>query len=156
MARARKPSATVHQVGRLAGVKPEVWQKLASETAALAGRRQPFCFGLVAVEESEIRRLNRAYRGKDRVTDVLSFRLADGAPQPGASVGEIENLGDVFICMPQVRRQAKAVPRSVRTEVALMVAHGTLHLLGYDHVTLAEETRMFALQHEALARQGFI
>jgi probable rRNA maturation factor len=156
MASARKPQVSIHQVGRLAGVKSETWQRLAAETAALARRRQPFCLGLVAVGEKEMRRLNRTYRGKDRVTDVLSFRLADGAPQPGAAAGELENLGDIFICMPQVRRQAKAVPRAVRTEVALMVAHGTLHLLGYDHVTLAEETRMFSLQHEALARQGYI
>jgi probable rRNA maturation factor len=109
-----------------------------------------------AVTDADIRRLNRHYRGKNKVTDVLSFRLADGAPQPGGVAGEIEDLGDVFVCLPQVRRQAKAVGRFIKIEAALMVAHGTLHLLGYDHVTLAEETTMFGLQHEALMREAYI
>lgn len=152
----RLPRVTIRQVGRLAGAKPAVWHSLAAVTAQLAGRRQPLSLGLVAVDDRTIRRLNRAYRGRDRVTDVLSFRLADGQPQPGGGAEAVEDLGDIFVCLPQVRRQAKAIGRPVRTELALMVAHGTLHLLGYDHVTLAEETRMFALQHEALAREGFI
>jgi len=142
--------------GRLPGLNREAVLSLVRTTAALARRHRPFRMSVNTVTDAAIRRLNRTYRGRDRVTDVLSFRLADGAAQPGGGHDGAEDLGDLFVCLPQVRRQAKAVPRSPRIETALMIAHGTLHLLGYDHVTLAQETRMFALQHEALAREGFI
>jgi probable rRNA maturation factor len=97
------------------------------------------------VSDAVIRRLNRQYRGKDKVTDVLSFGM-DGAA----------GLGDIFICLPQVRRQARTIGRSAASEFALMVVHGTLHLMGYDHATLVQERRMFGLQHEVLERAGYL
>jgi len=141
--------------GRLPGVSAAQAREIVRLAAALAGRRHAISLGISAVTDAEIRRLNRIYRRQDKVTDVLSFRLADGDRQPDRGAGE-EELGDIFICVPQVRRQAKAIGRAASAETALMVAHGTLHLLGYDHATPAQERRMFAVQHELLARMEYI
>lgn len=140
--------------GRLPGISRVEALALVREALALSGRRAAFRLGIVAVDDKEIRRLNRAYRGEDKVTDVLSFRLVDGGYVFPSGEGA-EDLGDIFICAPQVRRQAQAVGRAVRTETALMVVHGTLHLLGYDHRAVREESVMFALQQEALMRMKY-
>ncbi len=121
--------------------------RLAGIAYRLAGGRGSAAMSVSLVGDAAIRRLNRVYRGKDRVTDVLSF--ANEAP---AVPGEPRDLGDVFIDGAQVRRQAKEVGRTVREELCLMVVHGTLHLMGHDHKTLADERRMFGLQHEVLLR----
>jgi probable rRNA maturation factor len=65
-------------------------------------------------------------------------------------------LGDIVISLPQVRRQAKAIGRGTKAEFCLMVVHGTLHLLGYDHETLADEKKMFQLQHDILISAGIL
>ena len=71
-----------------------------------------------------MRRLNRDFRGKDRTTDVLSF------PD-----GEQERLGDIAICAPAARRQARRRGHAASRETRLLLLHGFLHLLGYDHET---------------------
>jgi probable rRNA maturation factor len=113
---------------------------------------------LSVVSDEEIRRINREHRGIDKVTDVLSFRLSEDETFGAlADIGESsEYLGDILICLPQVRRQAREIGRSSATELALMVAHGTLHLLGYDHCDLRDETRMFGLQQETLMRLNYL
>ena len=73
--------------------------------------------------DREVRRLNRVYRGKDRPTDVLSFPGEDG------------HLGDILISVPVARRQAAAAGRSVERELRVLLLHGLLHCLGYDHET---------------------
>ncbi len=107
--------------------------------------------GVVFVGDAEMTRLNAAWRGKPATTDVLSFG------NDGVWVGdESPNLlGDLVISMPQVTRQAKAAAKPVRREIALMLVHGTLHLLGYDHVSPREEKAMFALQSRVLKRLGY-
>lgn len=151
------PKVELEIRGRVPGLSAARLADLAATAAGLTGRRRPFRIGVVVASEATIRRLNRQYRGQDRVTDVLSFRLADG---PAIPVGEerapSEDLGDIFICPQQVRRQAKAAGRSVTGEFALMVVHGTLHLLGYDHLTVSQERRMFAYQRRALNRLGYL
>ena len=91
------------------------------------------------------------YRGKDRTTDVLSFPLLEGK-KLGRGAGEPLALGDVVLSLPQARRQAEAHGREWREEAALLLIHGILHLLGYDHGTRAGEKRMFGLQ-DALLRK---
>jgi probable rRNA maturation factor len=85
-----------------------------------------------------IRRLNRRYRGLDRVTDVLSFSMSEGQPLPFIS----PLLGDIVICAPRAARQAAARRAGVLEEVTLLLAHGLLHLLGLDHAGPAAEKRM--------------
>ncbi len=89
------------------------------------------------VTEREIRRLNREWRGKDRVTDVLSFES-----------------GEILICYPQARRQAAELRHSVRDEVVFLLVHGVLHAFGFDHVRPSDAKRMFPLQTRILTRLG--
>ncbi len=135
--------------GRLpSGVSRKLVEGLAEATYGLAGPPQSAIVDISTVGDAEIRRLNRRYRGKDAVTDVLSFGYGKGRKDM--------SLGDIVICLPQVKRQAKRTGKLVREEFALMVVHGMLHLLGYDHITLAEERVMFGLQHDILIRTGIL
>lgn len=104
------------------------------------------------VGDAEMKRLNRAYRGKNKTTDVLSFPLLEGRKMPRIPKGPLP-LGDVVVSLSQTARQAKERGIPFRSELALLVVHGILHLLGYDHVTLREEKRMFGLQERLL--KGF-
>ena len=92
------------------------------------------------VGERRIRALNAEHRGKDEVTDVLSFPLEDAGEGPGpAAVGGAPGpprlLGDVVVCARQALRQARADSLPPDLELAVLLVHGTLHLLGYDHET---------------------
>lgn len=82
------------------------------------------------VDDRSVRRLNRAYRGIDRATDVLSF---EG--------GSRQALGDIVIATGVARRQAREIGHSYRDELRTLALHGLLHLLGYDHETDCGEMR---------------
>ena len=92
------------------------------------------------VGEGRIRALNAEYRGKDEVTDVLSFPLEEAGEEPapavlGGPAGPPRLLGDVVVCARQALRQARADALPPAFELAVLLVHGTLHLLGYDHET---------------------
>lgn len=106
---------------------------------------------VVLAGNAEVRRLNRLYRKKDKATDVLSFPLLEGRTLDSGRGGTLP-LGDVVISVPQTRRQAARQGRPFREELALLLTHGILHLLGYDHVTKAQEKRMFSLQNRLLKK----
>jgi probable rRNA maturation factor len=108
---------------------------------------------VVLTDDKEVKKLNKAYRGKDKTTDVLSFPLLEGKKFPKNPQGNV-TLGDVVISLPQIKRQAAENGKTFKAELALMVVHGVLHLLGYDHVTLAQEKKMFGLQNKILKRFG--
>ena len=92
----------------------------------------------------EIRRFNRQYRQKDKATDVLSFPLADEV-QPYL-------LGDVVISVETAARQARRRHHSLREELQILLIHGILHLLGYDHeVSRSEAIRMHRKEREVRA-----
>ena len=112
---------------------------------------------LVIVDDETVRALNSEYRGLDRTTDVLSFAFDNegeyygegDAPSewsegddfvlpPGESVG----LGEVIVSYPQAARQARENGRSVRAELAYLITHGILHLMGYDHMDDDDEREM--------------
>ncbi len=78
---------------------------------------------VVLVGENKMRNLNKQYRGKNKATDVLSF-VADG---------DNEELGDVVICVPRVKKQARKRGHSFERELAFLLVHGLLHLAGYGH-----------------------
>lgn len=95
------------------------------------------------VSSREMRKLNRIHRGKDKVTDVLSFCLNDD-----------ELLGEVLICYDQAARQARELGHSTKDEVVFLIAHGLLHLLGHDHEKSREAKRMLILQTRILESLG--
>lgn len=105
------------------------------------------------VEEAEIVRLNRDYRHKTAPTNVLSFPFDVPQGVPASECGG--ELGDVVICAPVVQREAEQQGKTAESHWAHMVVHGTLHLLGYDHVTEAEAARMEPLEVQALTALGF-
>jgi rRNA maturation RNase YbeY len=92
------------------------------------------------VDDAAIAALNGRYRGKPRPTDVLSFSLLDGAhaERRGAL------LGDVVIGVAAASRQARRARRSLDDELARLLIHGVLHLVGHDHGEAAEAARMRA------------
>lgn len=87
-----------------------------------------------------IHELNRDYRNADRPTDVLAFAQSEG----GGPVIDTNLLGDVVISIETARRQAHAQGRTIIAEVTFLLAHGLLHLLGFDHRNEAELRRMMA------------
>jgi probable rRNA maturation factor len=93
---------------------------------------------IVLTDDAHIRTLNRDYRRKDRPTDVLAFAQREG--DLGDQAGTL--LGDVIVSIPTARRQAEAQSKDALSEVLWLVAHGTLHLLGWDHDTPARDRRM--------------
>ena len=106
--------------------------------------------GVRFVGARRMRALNREYLGHDEVTDVLSFPLEDAGDQfdggPGAAdaPGEPELdvprlLGDVVVCPTRAAAQARAAGTPLSFEIAMLLVHGTLHVLGYDHETDAGE-----------------
>ncbi len=99
-------------------------------------------------DDAELRALNAQFRQIDKPTDVLSFNA-----QAAGELSERDPyLGDIVISMERCRAQAKK--HSVEDELALLVAHGTLHLLGHDHMTPQDKKVMWAAQKKALRAVG--
>ncbi|MDQ0286487.1 putative rRNA maturation factor [Desulfofundulus luciae] len=126
--------------------------KVAGEALSSAGGPGDAEVSLVFVDDEYIHRLNREYRGVDRPTDVLSFALQEGEPMPDA--GEETLLGDVVISLETARRQSEEYGHSFEREVAFLVAHGVLHLLGYDHQTEEGGRAMREKEEAVLGRLG--
>lgn len=118
--------------------------------AVLAKVEQPTGHQLTVriVDEQEITRLNGTYRDKQALTNVLSFPFQ---PPPGVT---FPLLGDVVICAPVVNSEAKVQKKTVQQHWAHMVVHGTLHLLGFDHITNAEADDMETMEKEILLEFG--
>ena len=104
------------------------------------------------VDGDEIRTLNRDYRGKDSVTDVLSFPTFDEDDDIAPFEDEAIPLGDVIICFDRCLEQAKEFGHSVEREVAYLTIHSVLHLLGYDHMVSEEEKEMTKKQDEIILK----
>ena len=118
---------------------------------------------LVITQDKNIRRLNRDYRGLDEVTDVLAFSPEHGGHYEGTSGPEKAELvpfptmpgipkvlGDVIISYDQVERQAQERALPVQQELALIVVHGILHLLGHDHLEEDEAESMKYLEEQVM------
>ena len=108
-------------------------------------------FSVVFVGDEEIHEMNREYRGVDRVTDVISFAFEDNND---LVYNDIRMLGDIFICIPQMKRQATEYGHSEKRELAFLEVHLILHLIGYDHINEKDEKVMFALQELILDGQN--
>lgn len=101
------------------------------------------------IGDARMRSLNFRYRGKDATTDVLTFPLSEGEDFFENSLPE---LGDIFISVPQIRRQARELGINPQEEFVRMLIHGVLHSIGYDHMTKDDAEKMFGLQEKLLSQ----
>lgn len=115
--------------------------------------RQPVELSLTLCGKDKIKTLNKKYRSKDKSTDVLSFPVHNNykiLPNP-------VELGDIFICLPQAKSQARNFNITLREEILHLFVHGFLHLLGFDHeISRLEEKKMFNLEKKLLIKLGKI
>lgn len=94
---------------------------------------------VLLTDDGEIHRLNREHRQKDKPTDVLAFAMDESVPDPAGI------LGDVVISLDTAERQARSRRRPLIEEVRFLLAHGVLHLIGYDHAEPEEKREMVAM-----------
>ncbi|MCY7753232.1 rRNA maturation RNase YbeY [Bacillus haynesii] len=131
-------------------------EKLLQFSAAEEGVAEGAEVSVTIVNNEEIQKINKEYRGKDYPTDVISFALEEDGE------GEIEIigadmppvLGDIIISVDKAQEQAEEYGHSLMRELGFLTVHGFLHLLGYDHMTEEEEKEMFTKQKEILNRYG--
>jgi probable rRNA maturation factor len=93
---------------------------------------------IVLTGDERIQELNRAYRDKDKPTDVLAFSQLEGELADGAD----PLLGDVIVSIPTAERQARSRKTDLTSELTMLLAHGLLHLVGWDHDTPAKDRKM--------------
>ncbi len=101
--------------------------------------------GLVITGQDKIRELNRRYLDEDRPTDVLSFPMLEAKFDEDCFVSPPDGtlrIGEVIISYPQAKKQAREHGHRVKKEVAILIIHGVLHLLGYDHDTIPHKREM--------------
>jgi probable rRNA maturation factor len=107
---------------------------------------------LVVTDDETVRTLNRTYLDVDAPTDVLSF--GGESPDFVAAPDAERYLGDVIISYPRAQAQAAAAGHPLEAELALLVVHGVLHLLGYDHIRPEDKAVMWKRQADILAQLG--
>ena len=100
--------------------------------------------------DEEIHEMNLLYRSIDRPTDVLSFPASEGEQNPA----EGDFLGDIAISLDKAETQAIEYGHSFKRELTFLTLHGTLHLLGYDHIEEDDRKVMFSLQNKILEKMG--
>jgi probable rRNA maturation factor len=138
------------------GVIPHLERVLASKVVEILPEMERFPrveASLVYVTEAEIQNLNAEYRDIERPTDVLSFPLWEEegvfAPPSFKDMEEVV-LGDIVVCPLVVRRQAQEAGVPVLRENLLVIIHGFLHLIGFDHAEENEKARMWKVQENIL------
>ena len=146
---------------------PESWiADVVSLALKADGAQEGSGVSVVFAGDEVVRDLNREHRGLDETTDVLAFSFTHegeyyGEPDekvpidemPGFALppGQAEPLGEIIVSYPQAMRQADAAGRTATEELAALLVHGALHLLGYDHMEPDEEAAMKALENRVLS-----
>jgi probable rRNA maturation factor len=142
-----EPSLHVHVDNLyLSAVDTEVIVRLVEAVLSAEGKQGPVNLSVVITGDSRLQDLNREYLGIDQPTDVLAFPSGEIDPDTGHLY-----LGDVLISYPQAERQAAAGGQQLEDELRLLVVHGVLHLLGFDHADPQERQRMWTVQDAILA-----
>ena len=155
-----KPSVEISIQTPFKGELSRPWLRKVASHALASGLPDTAChLSLVIAGDDTLMQLNKQYRGEEEVTDVLAFSpyhqghwAGEGTapaytedPLPAVEPpGEPKFIGEVIISYPQAARQAGPGPSGLEKEMALLIVHGVLHLLGYDHMQLDEEMEMQA------------
>ena len=132
------------------GSPTSIAQRAAEAALSAARCSSDVELGVVLTGDATLRQLNSRYRGEDKATNVLSFALDDvDGPAEAKPL-----LGDVYVALETVRREATAQEKSVSDHLSHLVVHGVLHLLGYDHRFDADARRMESLETGVLHAMG--
>lgn len=105
-------------------------------------------FNIIIVDKEKIQQINRDYRNKDAVTDVISFAFEE---VPDVKYDNLRFLGEIYICHDRCKEQALEYGHSIERELCYLSIHGLLHLLGYDHIKEEDKVIMRALEEEILS-----
>lgn len=119
----------------------------AAQTLLALGYEESRSIAVKLTGNKEIQKLNKAYRGIDKTTDVLSFENEYIDPENGEHF-----LGDIMISVETASSQAEANGNSLQHEIEMLLVHGILHLGGHDHATKKEKIRMATLQDQVLSK----
>lgn len=142
-----------------APIDGELFQKAAEKVFKKLALTGDFEISLAVIGEAKMRNLNKFWRGKNRVTDVLSFSFQEDFSPKAEEKEKLaeardENgniLGEIFICLPYGKKEAKRQNIPLEKELETLFVHGALHLLGYDHErSEKEEKEFFELQKKML------
>lgn len=121
-----------------------------TETLRFEQVRAKSAVTVLLTDDVQLQELNNAYRGIDKPTDVLSFPAGEAMP----GMEDDLQLGDIAISVPYAERQAYEGQHSLKSELQLLAVHGTLHLLGYDHMEPEDKQDMWSVQASILAQIG--
>ncbi|MBF6599876.1 MAG: rRNA maturation RNase YbeY [Dehalococcoidia bacterium] len=135
------------------GVDLPALERLAERALSVEQVEPPAELSVVLTGDATVRGLNRAYRGIDEPTDVLSFAQAEGEEFARAE-GMARHVGDVVISVETARLQAMESQQPLAEELAHLLAHGVLHLLGYDHERPQDEELMRVREDVVLGRRA--
>lgn len=102
---------------------------------------------IIVVDKKRIKEINRDYRKKDSVTDVISFAFEE---VEDVKYDDIRFLGEIYICYERCKEQAEEYGHSIQRELCYLCVHGLLHLLGYDHMEEEDKIIMRTLEEEIL------
>ncbi len=147
---------------QFAGLEDSAEQLLLKTVATVAtvhGLSPTAEVSVTLVGDQEMQEINRDWRGIDNVTDVISFALDEGEEPEIIGGPSEELLGEIVVCVPQAERQAVEYGHSFERELAYLIVHGMLHLLGYDHMNEEDKAVMrkeeeVVLQKLCLTRGG--
>jgi probable rRNA maturation factor len=130
-------------------------KKIVRQVFKAEGVAHPYEVSIVFTDSEMVQQLNRDYRGVDEPTDVLAFYMlpqGEGNDSFALPPDEVTRLGEVIISYPQAIEQAKEQGHSLERELALLIIHGILHLIGYDHEDPEEEDEMRKREKELLEK----
>jgi len=138
------------------GLVDEGWVREIAQTVLNGeGVVPPYEVGLVFTDSETVKQLNRDYRGVDEPTDVLAFYMLpqkEGDDSFAVPPDGVTRLGEVIISYPQAAEQAREQGHPTERELTLLIIHGMLHLLGYDHEEPEEEDEMRTREKELLEK----